>query len=74
MHVYRGHKISKGRRSIQKQQYSIKSGDIVSYKGQKQIASGIQNSGKYLKMKGLKKVAKISDVIVLQHRAGLCVI
>ncbi|MGK0289788.1 MAG: hypothetical protein ACI86H_001234 [bacterium] len=74
LHTYRGHKISKGRRSIQRQQYLIKSGDIVSYKGQKQIASGIQNSGKYLKMKGLKKVAKISDVIVLQHRSGLCVI
>ncbi|MGK0289425.1 MAG: hypothetical protein ACI86H_000869 [bacterium] len=74
LHVYRGHKTSKGRRSIQRQQYLIKSGDIVSYQGQKQIASGIQNSGKYLKMKGLKKVAKISDVIVLQHRAGLCLV
>jgi hypothetical protein len=44
--IYRGHKVSKGRVSIQRSRYSIQSGDKVIYQGKKHTSQGMMNNGK----------------------------
>ncbi|GJM17666.1 MAG: hypothetical protein DHS20C13_29930 [Thermodesulfobacteriota bacterium] len=67
---FRGHKLSKGRRSIRKKRYSIQPQDIVLFEGKIYQAIGIQNHGNYLKMTdNLKPVVKsIKKIKVLFHQ------
>lgn len=70
---YRGEKISKGRRQIRRQRYTIQPGDIVKFEGKIYRAIGIQNSGAYLKMtNGGKPIVKnVKYVRVLFHQKTL---
>ena len=67
---YRGHKLSKGRRSIRRQRYSIRPGDLVRYEGKIYKAVGVQNKGAALKMADDKKtmVRSIRKVDVVFHQ------
>jgi len=70
---YRAHKVSKGRRSIRKQRYSIQPQDIVEYQGKQYKAVGMQNYGTYLKMTdGTKTIVKsMKQIQVLFHQKTL---
>jgi hypothetical protein len=70
---YRGHKISKGRKSIRKQRYSIQPQDVVNYLGKQYKAVGIQNNGAYLKMtNGTETTVKsVKQVQVVFHQKTL---
>ena len=45
LRIYHGQKVSKGRRSIRKQRYSIRPGDVVLFNGQKYISKGCGSYG-----------------------------
>ena len=72
---YRGEKISKGRRSIRKQRYSIQPGDLVQFEGIMFRAIGIQNKGAYLKMTDGKKpiVKNITSIETIFHEKTLMI-
>lgn len=76
LRIYRGNKISKGERRIKKKKYSLSSGDIVLYDNQLCEVSGMQNSGKVLKLKnytGSKtKTPSPKAVTIVSRRSGLC--
>jgi len=73
---YRSAKVSKGRRQIRKQQYSIRPNDIVKFNHRIYRALGVQNRGHYLKMtNGGKPVVKsIKQIEVLFHQKTLMVV
>ena len=67
--IYRGEKKSKGRVSIRRKRYSLQPGDVVKYKGKKYKVVGVQNNGKYVKLKGFK-VVNIEHVKPIYHVGG----
>jgi len=70
---YRAHKVSKGRRSLRKQRYSIQPQDIVEYQGKQYKAVGIQNYGNSLKMTdNIKPIVKsVKQIKVIFHQKTL---
>lgn len=67
---YRGHKVSKGRRSIRKQRYFYQPNDLVKYEGKVYSVKGTQNRGKYVALKGVKKVHKVELLEPYRFRKG----
>lgn len=61
LRIFRGQKISKGRRNIRRSTYEIKSGDIVIYNNQKYLSHGIINKGEYVVLDSVKNV-DIKDI------------
>lgn len=71
--VYRANKIKKGRRTIRKQHYQLRSHDLVKYQKQIWQVKGVQNRGKYIKLtKSLVTdvVTNIKNVAILLHANG----
>lgn len=50
--IYRGTKISKGRRSVRTKHYMIRPGDIARYNGKRYVVKGVQNNGAYVALTG----------------------
>ncbi len=69
---YRGHKLSKGRRSIRRQRYKYQPNDIVSHDGQHRHVKGMQNYGTYIKLDGLDRPVRIASVKPVRWRKGIC--
>ena len=67
-HVYRCQKIKAGRISTRKQHYQIRPHDILNIG----IVKGVQNLGKYIKLKS-GKVVSTKTVRVLRHVNGYLV-
>lgn len=59
LRIYRGEKISSGRRNIRRQRYFYQPGDLVKYQGQVLEVRGTQNKGKYVALKDIKKVPRV---------------
>jgi len=70
LHVYRGEKISKGRRQIRKQRYFYQPGDLVKFEGKTFAVKGTQNHGEYVALRGVKKVAKTTSLTPYKFRKG----
>lgn len=68
--IYRGPKVSNGRVAVRKQRYSLRPNDVVLYNGKKDVAIGIQNLGKYVKLKNINKVVSVKKVKTLYHIGG----
>ena len=68
--IYRGYKIKKGRNSIRQQHYSYRPGDIILYQGQKYTVAGINNKGKTVTLKEIKKVPSVKKVQLVKHVGG----
>ncbi len=51
LRVYRGKKVSKGRKSIRKKRYTYQSGDLVKYENKIYTCGGNSNKGKYIRLK-----------------------
>ena len=70
---YRANKLKKGRRTIRKKHYRLRSHDLVKYQKQIWQVKGIQNRGRYIRL--TKKLAKdvvtnIKNVAILLHVNG----
>lgn len=69
--VYRGEKLSKGRRTIRKQRYFYQPGDLVEYENKIYTVRGTQNEGKYIALREIKKVPKVELLTPYKFRSGL---
>ena len=69
---YRGEKIRDGKRSIRKQRYFLQSMDLVKYEEKLYYVKGVQNKGKYINLKNLKKVPNIEKVKLINYGKGFC--
>lgn len=68
--IYRGYKVKKGRNSIRRQHYSYRPGDVVLYQGQKYTVAGVNNKGKTVTFKEIKKVPSTKSVQLIRHIGG----
>ena len=68
--IYRGERISKGRRSIRRRRYELRPGDIVLINNNKHRVIGAQNNGDYTKLEGLTKVVRTSLLTPHRHIGG----
>lgn len=69
--IYRGEKLSKGRRTIRKQRYFYQPGDLVKYENKVYTVRGTQNEGKYVALREIKKVPKVELLTSYKFRSGL---
>ncbi len=67
---YKATKLKPGRRSIRKQRYPFQPRDTVIFNGKKYLVSGVQNYGAYIKLQGLQKPVKISNVKLIYYGNG----
>ena len=67
--IYRGEKVSKGRRNIRKKRYTIQPGTVCLVDGKKLISNGCQHYGEYITFKEHKAV-KVTEVKVLYQPGG----
>ncbi len=71
---YRGHKISKGRRSIRTKRYFYQPNDLVKYDGKIYTVRGVQNKGEYIALREIKKVPRVDLVKPYEFRKGFVAI
>ena len=71
LRIYRGKKLSKGRRSIRKQRYPYQPGDLVRYQNQIYTVRGTQNKGTYVALREIKKVAKVTELTPYKFCKGI---
>ena len=69
LRIYHGQKVSKGRRSIRRQRYSIRSGDVVLFNGQKYVSAGCHCNGSRTMLNTGKSVS-IKKIQVICHTGG----
>ena len=69
LRIYHGQKVSKGRRSIRKQRYSIRPGDVVLFNSQKYISKGCGSYGTQVVL-DTGKVVSIKKVQIICHTGG----
>ena len=74
LRIYRGAKVSKGRRSIRKTRYSFQPGDVVRYDNKLYVSKGIQNLGTYIRLGGLSKPVKTELVEPYRYAKGMFVV
>ena len=67
--MYRGEKLSKGRRVIRKHRYPLRPNDIVLFNKEKLKVIGVQNEGSYVKLSNNKAVS-IDKVTLVCHVGG----
>jgi hypothetical protein len=72
LRVYRGPKVSKGRRSIRRHRYPYQPQDLVLYQGRKYKVQGVQSYGRYVKLAGFPKPVKTALVTPLRWQKGIC--
>lgn len=68
--IYRGDKVSKGRRNIRRQRYSVRPNDAVIYNGQKYMVKGIISNGVSVTLNGTKKCPSVSKIQMIYHTNG----
>ena len=68
--IYRGFKKSKGRRTIRRQRYALRPGDIVLYDGKKYTVKGTHNNGQRVILKECSKSVKVNSVKIIRHIGG----
>ena len=66
LRIYRGATVSKGRRSIRRQHYTIQPGDVIIFAGKRYTAKGTQNCGDYIAVDGRSPIAA-AKLKVIRH-------
>lgn len=74
LRIYRGEKVSKGRRSIRRNRYFYQPNDLVKYNGRIYKVKGSQNYGSYVRLDGLKKVPRVNSLIPYRFKSGFITI
>ena len=69
LRIYRGEPVSKGRRAIRRQRYSIRPGTRVLFNGTKTFAKGVHQCGKDVVLSNGKDVS-VKKVTVICHPGG----
>ena len=74
--IYRGEKVSSGRRTIRKQRYNFQPGDLVEFNGIKRFVKGTMNNGKSVSFKDSLKPGstKPENLKLIKYGKGLAVI
>ncbi len=74
--IYRGEKVSSGRRTIRKQRYNFQPGDLVEFNGIKRFVKGTMNTGKSVSFKDSLKPGstKPENLKLIKYGKGLAVI
>lgn len=72
LRIYRGEKISKGRRTIRTQRYWLQPMDLVNFNNNNYFVSGSNNKGKTVVLKGTKKVPNTKKMKVIKFGKGFC--
>ena len=67
--IYRKEKVSKGHRSIRKERYPLRPGDIVYYDGKKCQVAGSSSYGKQAVLKD-KRYVSVNKIILVKHSGG----
>lgn len=70
--IYRGQKVSEGKRSIRKKRYPIRPGDILLYENRKVRAVGVHNHGTrvMIMLDGTEKSVAVSKTIIYKQTGG----
>lgn len=68
--IYRGPKVSCGRRTIRHRRYSLRPGDIVSYNNQISVVIGLQHYGEYVKLNNVIKSIPTKNIKIIRHVGG----
>ena len=68
--IYRGTKITKGRRSIRRKRYELRPGDLVVYNGNRFEVSGVHNNGTRAILKQNGKSVVINQIKPIRHING----
>ena len=71
LHIYRGEKLSKGRRSIRTKRYFYQPNDLVKLDGRVYTVRGTQNKGVYVALRNYKKVVKVELLKPYKFMNGL---
>lgn len=71
LHIYRGEKLSKGRRSIRTKRYFYQPNDLVKLGGRVYTVRGTQNKGVYVALRDCKKVVKVELLKPYKFMNGL---
>ncbi|MBP1931821.1 RNA-guided endonuclease IscB [Ammoniphilus resinae] len=72
LRVYRGEKVSKGKRVVRKQRYSLQPMDLVWFDGNLYTVSGTNNKGKTVVLRDCRKVPAVSKVKLIKSGKGFC--
>lgn len=67
--IFRGEKVSKGRRNIRRQRYLIQPGSVVIFGKKKYISKGCQHYGEYVSLQGHTAV-KATRLQILSYSSG----
>lgn len=74
LRMYRKSKKSKGRRTIRKQRYFYQPNDWIIYENRKLKVQGVQNKGKYVKLRDIKKVVNITLIKPYKFSKGFVIL
>jgi hypothetical protein len=72
LRIYRGHKLSSGRRQIRRQRYPWQPGDLVQYEGKVRRVQGMQNKGAYVNLAEVERPVRTDKVEPVRWRKGIC--
>jgi len=72
LRIYRGHKLSAGRRHIRRRRYPWQPGDIVKYERKKYRVQAIQNKGAYMRLAEEQRPVRTDKVEPVRWRKGIC--
>ncbi len=72
---YRGQRVRPGKRSIRRQRYSLRRGDIVLFEGEKRIVRGVHSYGRrvVLETPGKPRSVGIKKVVLVKRNQGLSI-
>ena len=68
--IYRGQKLSKGRRSIRRRRYELRPGDLVIHNGSRFEVAGVHNNGTRVILKQNGKSVAINKIKLVRHISG----
>lgn len=68
--IYRAHKISKGRRNIRKQRYSLRPNDVILYDNKRYTVKGVISNGVSVTLKETQKCPSLKKINVVYHTNG----
>jgi 5-methylcytosine-specific restriction endonuclease McrA len=71
LRIYRGHKLSAGRRQIRRKRYAYQPGDLVRYEKRIYRVKGVHCYGERIMLEGIKKSIRMDAVGPMQWRKGI---
>ena len=70
LRMYRGVKLTKGRRSIRRKRHTIQNGDIAVWNNKRYTVSGTMHYGEYVKLKNGPECIKVKEICIVRHQGA----